>query len=152
MNPPRDLADDQLEHKNWFHSFLESAAGRRTMDRIDAMIGANGARCVVNFSDVREYSQDSVKEGELNFADRAQRRPNEYLPYWALAITEAVERRAAADYLKKDVKRRTCQIGVEGPLGAALVNPRTLTAAFMGQLVMVDGIVTRCGEGCVRVV
>ena len=24
------------------------------------------------------------------------------------------------------------------------MNPRTLTAAFMGQLVMVDGIVTRC--------
>mmetsp|Transcript_9407 Transcript_9407/g.17656 ORF Transcript_9407/g.17656 Transcript_9407/m.17656 type:complete len:764 (-) Transcript_9407:545-2836(-) len=144
MNPPRDLADDQLEHKNWFHSFLESAAGRRTMDRIDSMISATGARCIVNFSDVREYSQDSVQEGELNFADRAQRKPNEYLPYWALAITEAVDRRAAADYLKKDAKRRTCQIGVEGPLGAALVNPRTLTAAFMGQLVMVDGIVTRC--------
>lgn len=34
--------------------------------------------------------------------------------------------------------------GIEGPFGAALVNPRTLTASFMGQLVMVDGIVTRC--------
>ena len=40
------------------------------MDRIDSMISATGARCIVNFSDVREYSQDSVQEGELNFADR----------------------------------------------------------------------------------
>uniref|UniRef100_A0A7S1HVJ4 DNA replication licensing factor MCM3 n=1 Tax=Eutreptiella gymnastica TaxID=73025 RepID=A0A7S1HVJ4_9EUGL len=140
---PRDLADDQLEHKNWFHSFLESPLGRRTNERIDTMISADETRCIVNFSDIREYSEDSG-DGELNMADRVQRRPNDYLPYWGLAVAEAVERRAAADYLKKDFKRRVCQIGGEGPVGAALVNPRTLKAAFMGQLVMVDGIVTRC--------
>lgn len=117
------------------------------MERIDQMISQDSTRCILNFSDVREFS-DVSKIGEssndLNMAERAQRKPNDFLPYWGLAVTEAVERRAAVDYLKKDFKRRICQIGVEGPLGAALVTPRTLTASFMGQLVMVDGIVTRC--------
>eukprot|EP00667_Euglena_gracilis_P003669 EG_transcript_3678 len=108
------------------------------------MIKVDSTRCIVNFSDIREYSHATLRDDETNIADRAQRKPNDYLPYWALAVTEAVEKKAEVDYLKKDFRRRLCQIGIEGPFGAALVNPRTLTASFMGQLVMVDGIVTRC--------
>eukprot|EP00993_Chasmostoma_nieuportense_P001987 NODE_281_length_2501_cov_15.623842_g260_i0.p1 GENE.NODE_281_length_2501_cov_15.623842_g260_i0~~NODE_281_length_2501_cov_15.623842_g260_i0.p1 ORF type:complete len:767 (+),score=216.16 NODE_281_length_2501_cov_15.623842_g260_i0:3-2303(+) len=142
---PRDLSDAQLEAKNWFHHFLESDVGQRSMKRIDDMILSKAVRCIIHFSDLRDYAHDRLSPEEpLEMTERAQRNPNAYLPYWGLALAEVVEKRSSVDYLKKDFRRRACSIGLEGPLGAALVTPRTLTATFMGQLVMVDGIVTKC--------
>ncbi len=70
---PRELGDDKVEQKNWFQNFLESEAGRRTMERIDQMISQDSTRCILNFSDVREFS-DVSKIGEssndLNMAER----------------------------------------------------------------------------------
>jgi len=114
------------------------------------MVAEDGTRLVVHVGDVREFAQDHLPAdatGRGDVAERAQRKPHDYLPYWGLAVAEAVERRAAIDYLKKGAgaRRRTYNIGIEGPLGPhAVVTPRTLTSTFMGQLVMVDGIITRC--------
>lgn len=70
MQAPRELADDQIEKKNWFQSFLESDLGHRTLDCIDNMIKVDSTRCIVNFSDIREYSHATLRDDETNIADR----------------------------------------------------------------------------------
>lgn len=53
-----------------------------------------------------------------------------------LTMTAAPEYEAELDY--------PLHVGVEGSLGARSLNPRTLATRFLGQLVSVEGIVTKC--------
>ena len=50
-----------------------------------------------------------------------------------------------ADYVKTVERARLeFRVGFEGSFGAHALNPRSLSAAFLGMLVSVEGIVTRC--------
>eukprot|EP01012_Entosiphon_sulcatum_P029201 TRINITY_DN3553_c0_g1_i1.p1 TRINITY_DN3553_c0_g1~~TRINITY_DN3553_c0_g1_i1.p1 ORF type:complete len:782 (+),score=139.80 TRINITY_DN3553_c0_g1_i1:118-2463(+) len=134
---PRALTDEQLQCKSWFSDFISSSAGKRTNERIDKLVREGKQRLVVNMADIREFG------GADKIEQQCRKNPNAYLPYWELALQEIVDKKAASELLKQPL-HLTYRIGIEGALGPARVTPRTLRANFMGQLVMVDGIVTKC--------
>jgi len=50
-----------------------------------------------------------------------------------------------ADYVKAiEKEHKRFRVGFEGNFGGHAHNPRTLSATFLGTLVSVEGIVTRC--------
>jgi DNA replicative helicase MCM subunit Mcm2 (Cdc46/Mcm family) len=68
--------------------------------------------------------------------------PSEYLPAFEKALKKQAER--LHDPRTGDVKDMEFYIGVEGALPQAEVNPRTLLANYLGRMVLIEGIVTRC--------
>lgn len=68
--------------------------------------------------------------------------PNEYLPAFDEALKELVK--IDSDPSKHDIADTPFYIGLRGSFGDNHVNPRTLRAMYLGKLVCIEGIVTRC--------
>ena len=70
--------------------------------------------------------------------------PMDHLPAVERALKDFVSS-IHADYVKTVERARLeFRVGFEGSFGAHALNPRSLSAAFLGMLVSVEGIVTRC--------
>ena len=41
-------------------------------------------------------------------------------------------------------------IGLDGSFGENSINPRQLSARFLGKMISIEGIVTKCKKGCLR--
>lgn len=67
--------------------------------------------------------------------------PNEYLPAFNKALKDIVETMADRNIHDLD---SPYYVGFRGSFGSHHVNPRTLRAMYLGKLVCVEGIVTRC--------
>lgn len=66
--------------------------------------------------------------------------PGEYIQPFSDALTE-VTRNVDPKYLKEGEQ---VLIGFEGPFGFHRVTPRDLLSGFIGTMVCVEGIVTKC--------
>lgn len=102
------------------------------MDKIRSMIAQGRRRLLVDLTDLRNFSHDLTR--------RVIRLPSEYMQPFADALDE-VTRSIDPKYLQEEEE---VQVGYEGQFGFHKVSPRELLSPFIGSLVCVEGIVTKC--------
>ncbi|KAI9198885.1 hypothetical protein LWI28_023774 [Acer negundo] len=117
------------ERKRRFYDFLESSIYQ---DEIKAMINHKRHRLIVNISDLYSFSED--------LPPRLLRNPVEYMQPFCDAATEWA-RNIDPKYLKEGEE---VLVGFEGPFVSRRVTPRELLSQFIGSMVCVEGIVTKC--------
>ncbi|KAK1302854.1 hypothetical protein QJS10_CPB12g00563 [Acorus calamus] len=129
-----DVSDDVVAaHKRTFMDFLDQDVGKGIyMKAIRDMIQSRRHRLIVDVSDLRNFSSDLTR--------RLIRNPREYMQAFSDALTE-VSRTVDPKYLREGER---VLIGFEGPLGFHKVTPRELMSSFIGTMVCVEGIVTKC--------
>ncbi|OMO49935.1 Mini-chromosome maintenance, DNA-dependent ATPase [Corchorus olitorius] len=100
-------------------------------DEIKAMINHKRRRLIVNISDLHSFN---------NLAPRILKNPSEYMQPFCDAVTEAAKT-IDPKYLKEG---EIVHVGFEGPFVSRRVTPRDLLSEFIGSMVCVEGIVTKC--------
>lgn len=100
--------------------------------KVRNIIEKNGCRVIVNINDLRKKNPKRAKE-LLNNA-------SEEIAAFERALREFV---ASADPTAAK-EHEEYYIGLEGSFGSKHVTPRTLTSRYLGGVVCVEGIVTKC--------
>ena len=91
------------------------------------------------------------REFDSALAHKFQRQPNEYLPAFEAALEDYILSRDK-NYFEDDPARQ-CHLGIDGIFGGDyLVTPRHLLSHYLGSLVCVEGIVTKCSTVLPKVV
>ncbi|XP_074272428.1 DNA replication licensing factor MCM3 homolog 3-like [Silene latifolia] len=121
-------------HKRTFLDFLDHDVGHGIyMESIRKMItNKTRHRLIVNLSDLYDFNSDLIR--------RMLRSPSEYMQPFADAVTE-VTKNIDPKFLKEG---ETVSVGFEGPFVSRRVTPRDLLSQFIGSMVCVEGIVTKC--------
>ncbi|PKI74339.1 hypothetical protein CRG98_005219 [Punica granatum] len=101
------------------------------MDDIKTMINHKRRRLIVDISDLHSFS---------NLAPKILRKPGDYMQPFSDAVTDLVNR-IDGKYLKEG---ESVNVGFEGPFVSRRVTPRELLSEFIGSMVCVEGIVTKC--------
>lgn len=83
---------------------------------------------------------NSLKSVSCFFFLRILRNPSEYIQSFCDAVTDAA-RAIDPKYLKEGEQ---VLVGFEGPFVSRRVTPRELLSEFIGSMVCVEGIVTKC--------
>ncbi|ORX45847.1 MCM-domain-containing protein [Hesseltinella vesiculosa] len=133
-----ELIDEQFkERQAWFTEFLGSDATPEKgsyRSQIPGMLASGQRRMIVSIDALRSYDR--------TYANNVIAHPNEYLPAFDAALYKLVENDHDPElYQVKDVP---FYVGLRGSFGDNHVNPRTLRSNFLGKLVCIEGIVTRC--------
>ncbi|KAL2930817.1 DNA replication licensing factor MCM3-like protein 1 [Bienertia sinuspersici] len=130
-----DISEESYAaNKRTFLDFLDHDVGHGIyMDTIRKMItNKQRRRIIVNLSDLHDYNSD--------LARRLLRNPSEYIQPFCDAITE-VTRSIDHKFLKEGEQ---VVVGFDGPFVSRRVTPRDLLSLFIGSMVCVEGIVTKC--------
>uniref|UniRef100_M4E8C0 DNA replication licensing factor MCM3 n=1 Tax=Brassica campestris TaxID=3711 RepID=M4E8C0_BRACM len=122
--------ETRLRHKRDFIQFLENIY----MDEIKALVQNKRHRLIVNVSDIHTHFRESES------SSRILKNPIEYMQSFCDAATEAT-RNIDPKYLKEGEQ---VLVGFEGHFVSRRVTPRELLSEFIGSLVCVEGIVTKC--------
>ncbi|WFD05949.1 DNA helicase [Malassezia vespertilionis] len=130
------LDDDLLKDRaRTFSEFLDDHSGASDYrSAIKRMLNADGRRLVVNLDEVRTYNRD--------YADGLLNDPTGYIPPFENALNLLVEQ--LQEPSKHDIHGKMYHIGLRGSFGENHVNTRTLRSTFLGKMVSLEGIVTRC--------
>ncbi|XP_058731283.1 DNA replication licensing factor MCM3 [Vicia villosa] len=128
-----DLSEEVRQaHKREFADFLDQDIGKSIyMDAIKALINHKRHRLIVNISDLHNYQ---------DLGNRILRNPSEYMQSFCDAVTDAA-RAIDPKYLKEGEQ---VLVGLEGPFVSRRVTPRDLLSEFIGSMVCVEGIITKC--------
>lgn len=128
-----DLSEElRAAHKREFADFLDQDVGKGIyMDEIKALINHKRHRLIVNISDLHNFR---------DLGNRILRSPSEYIQPFCDAVTDAA-RAIDPKYLKEGEQ---VLVGFEGPFVSRRVTPRELLSEFIGSMVCVEGIVTKC--------
>ncbi|GMI82246.1 MINICHROMOSOME MAINTENANCE 3 [Hibiscus trionum] len=121
-------AQDYADRKKDISQFLSQDIYQ---DEIKAMINHKRRRLIVNISDLHSFN---------NLAPRILKNPSEFMQPFCDAVTEAAKS-IDPTYLKEG---ETVHVGFEGPFVSRRVTPRELLSEFIGSMVCVVGIVTKC--------
>lgn len=122
-----------LVHKRTFMDFLDQDVGQGVyMDKIRSMITQGRHRLLIDMADLRNFNLDLTR--------RLIRNPGEYFQPFSDALVE-VTRNVDPKYLREG---QQIQVGFEGQFGFHKLTPRELLSPFLGSLVSVEGIVTKC--------
>ncbi|KAJ1673728.1 MCM DNA helicase complex subunit, partial [Spiromyces aspiralis] len=132
--------DQQREIAQFFTEFLEHDYGEnKYKHELRRMAEKGEGRLIVNLDDLREYD----REQEQMLISH----PAEYIPAFEKVATEI----AADMVVNNGASQRphvgsdfSIKLGFVGSFGSHHITPRGLRAAFLGHLVCVEGIVTRC--------
>lgn len=129
-----DLNEEEFaSHKRTFIEILDHQAGQMYLDEIQSMIThKRRRRLILNISDLHEFNSD--------LARRLLKSPNEYIQPFSDAVTEFT-RNLDYKFLKEGEQ---VLVGFDGPFVSRRVTPRDLMSDFIGSMVCVEGIVTRC--------
>ncbi|ONK79391.1 uncharacterized protein A4U43_C01F5880 [Asparagus officinalis] len=129
-----EINEDVLAaHKRTFLDFLDQDVGKGFyMKSIRDMIQNKRRRLIVGMDDLRNFSLDLVR--------RLIRNPAEYMQPISDALTD-VTKNVDPKYLKEGER---VLVGFNGPFGFHKVTPRDLMSSFIGSMVCVEGIVTKC--------
>ncbi|GFP94919.1 DNA replication licensing factor mcm3 homolog 2 [Phtheirospermum japonicum] len=132
-----DLSDDvRTAHKRTFLKFFEQTDYNVELKKsLDLMFTQNRRRCVVNLSHFYHHGDEGS-----NMARRLLQSPSEYMQPLCDAVTDMV-RSMNAKYLKEGEQ---ILVGLEGPFVSRRVTPRELLSEFIGSMVCVEGIITKC--------
>ncbi|KAF5752751.1 putative DNA replication licensing factor MCM3 [Tripterygium wilfordii] len=124
-----DISEDvRTSHKREFMAFLEQNI---YTDEIKAMINHKRRRLIINVSDLHSFR---------GLGHRILRNPGEYMQAFCDAVTD-IARSIDPKYLKEGEQ---VLVGFEGPFVSRRVTPRELLSEFIGSMVCVEGIVTKC--------
>ncbi|KAI8149313.1 MCM2/3/5 family-domain-containing protein [Fennellomyces sp. T-0311] len=135
------LSDDvNDENVQFFQEFLDSEdiQGAREngsyRSQIPAMLAAGQRRLIISIDALRQYNRERT--------DNLLRSPSEFIPAFETALTNLVK--TVADPSIHQIDDQPFYIGFRGSFGDNHVNPRTLRSMYLGKLVCIEGIVTRC--------
>ncbi|KAI7865380.1 MCM2/3/5 family-domain-containing protein [Spinellus fusiger] len=135
------LVDEKFEERaRFFKEFLEyeNIQGANVKGsykvQIPAMLENGERRLVVSIDALRHYNP-VYTEDILNS-------PNEWLPCFDKGLKEVVM--TMSDPKTHGFLDLPFNVGLRGSFGEHQVNPRSLRAMFLGKLVCIEGIVTRC--------
>jgi len=95
--------------------------------------GLTEKRLVVNIDDIREQSRE--------YFDGLRNTPMDYLPPFEKALNEIIN---PTDNRRQTDDNNLYHIGLEGSFGENETTPRNISAKFIGRLVCLEAIVTRC--------
>ncbi|KAL5577199.1 hypothetical protein UlMin_018898 [Ulmus minor] len=124
-----DLSEEvRAAHKRELMGFLEDDT---YMEEIKALIKHKRRRLIVNISDLHAFG---------DFGPRILRNPSEYMQSFCDAATELANK-MKPKYLKQGEQ---INVGFEGPFVSRRVTPRELLSEFIGSMVCVEGIITKC--------
>uniref|UniRef100_A0A060TCY3 DNA replication licensing factor MCM3 n=1 Tax=Blastobotrys adeninivorans TaxID=409370 RepID=A0A060TCY3_BLAAD len=132
-----DIADALLSDRvRKFTEFLDDQNGPTNYkEEIRRMLSRGKNRLQVSLDELREYDSE-FWQGVLNhpaeFLDAVDR---------ALAETVAAVRDPQIHHIEDGTK---FYVAFKGSFGNHMVNPRTIRASHLGQLVCIEGIITRC--------
>lgn len=128
--------DDQMRDRTRvFEEFLDSDSPiYNYREDIARMLRQDQHRLIVNIDDLRDYRRE--------FADGLLKQPVDFLPAFDEALANIVER--VHDKDKHSVEGKSYRVGFSGSFGDHHVSPRTLRAAQLGNMISLEGIVTRC--------
>ncbi|KAK4488175.1 hypothetical protein RD792_003918 [Penstemon davidsonii] len=131
-----DLSEDvRAAHRRTFLKFFEQTEYNVELKKsIDLMFTQNRRRCIINLSHFYHH-----REG-ADLARRLLQTPSEYMQPLCDAVTDTV-RSMNAKYLKDGEQ---ILVGLEGPFVSRRVTPRELLSGFIGSMVCVEGIITKC--------
>lgn len=143
-------SDDRIQLKRRFADFLErefkhgddahwnyaKALGElyTTDDEKEARLISR--RLLINEFDLREFDESLLQ--------RILAQPSECLPAFNDAVKEWVRGGADPSLLKLLGENDDISVGLQGDFGKHEVSPRELTSAYLGKLVCLFGIVTKC--------
>ncbi|KAL5731837.1 DNA helicase [Ranunculus cassubicifolius] len=129
-----DVSDEVFaNNKKTFMEFLDQDVGKGVyIEEIRKMIQHNKYRLIIDISDLYDYNAELTR--------RILRHPGEFLQPFSDALTE-VTRNVNPKYLKEG---QQVFVGFEGPFVSRRVTPRDLLSSFIGSMVCVHGIVTKC--------
>ena len=139
-------AQDALAAKKRDYLDFLDYENRDYQEKIKKMIESNSQRLIVNLNDMRDYHEYLTKQADdevhRDLAAACLREPFDEVPAFQQALKESVDNQNP-DYSKKfDGK---FFVGFEGSFGGNHVTPRGLGAGLLGNLVCVEGIVSKCG-------
>ncbi|VVA31081.1 PREDICTED: DNA replication licensing factor [Prunus dulcis] len=125
-----DISDEvRAAHRRELLAFLEDGI---YLDEIRAIINHNRRRLIVDISHLHSYGDD--------IGARILRIPSDYLQSFNDAATE-IANRIDPRYLKQGEQ---LLVGFQGPFVSRRVTPRDLLSEYIGSMVCVHGIVTKC--------
>ncbi|KAG0518512.1 hypothetical protein BDA96_09G182200 [Sorghum bicolor] len=120
-------------HKRAFLDFLDQDVGKGVyMQAVRDMVQNKRHRLIIGMDDLRNHN--------LDLARRVIRSPGEYMQPASDAVSE-VARNLDPKFLKEGER---VMVGFSGPFGFHRVTPRDLMSSFIGTMVCVEGIVTKC--------
>ncbi|TFY80190.1 hypothetical protein EWM64_g3829, partial [Hericium alpestre] len=131
------VAQDDLmrERMRQFEEFLTSESTiYNYKDDILRMLRVDQTRLIINIDDLRDYKRE--------FADGLLKQPVEFLPAFDDALVSVIQQ--VHDLDKHEIEGKGYKIGFSGSFGDHHVSPRTLRASHLGQMISLEGIVTRC--------
>lgn len=130
-----DISDElRAAHKQTFRKFFDQDEWKDIYrDEIRNMMHHKRHRLILNISHFFAH-----EEGRL--ARRLLQTPGEYMQALSDAVTE-FGRSLDPKYLKEGEQ---VLVGFEGPFVSRRVTPRDLLSSFIGSMVCVEGIVTKC--------
>ncbi|VAH20310.1 unnamed protein product [Triticum turgidum subsp. durum] len=120
-------------NKRAFLDFLDQDVGKGVyMQAVRDMVQSKRHRLTIGMDDLRNHN--------LDLARRVIRSPGEFMQPASDAVTE-VARNLDPKFLKEGER---VLVGFTGPFGFHRVTPRDLMSSFIGTMVCVEGIVTKC--------
>ncbi|KAJ2077640.1 MCM DNA helicase complex subunit [Coemansia sp. RSA 988] len=133
--PEAGLAEDQfLERQRHCREYLErDNRVNADIEELERVAGHEKPRVIISIDHIREF--DSA------LAERVVAEPGDYIPAFEAAAAEVGAGQAGAVV---DEAAFRVAVGFCGAFGAHHLTPRGLRARHLGQLVCIEGIVTRC--------
>ena len=130
------IQDDQLRDRmHAFEDFLSSTTEHYSYkDDINRMLRQDQSRLIVNI--------DNLRDADRKLADGLLKQPMDYLPAFDEALLNIVK--VVYDAEKYELADRGYKVGFSGSFGDHHVNPRTLRALHVNNMISIEGIVTRC--------
>lgn len=131
-----DLSEEvRAAHKRMFLKFFEQSELSIELKKdINTMINKQERRMIIKLSHFYNH-----REG-TDLAHRLLQSPSEYMQPLCDSMTDMV-RSYDAKYLKEGEQ---VLVGIDGPFVSRRVTPRDLLSSFIGSIVCVEGIVTKC--------
>lgn len=131
-----DLSEEvRATNKRAFLKFFDQSELSIELKKdINTMINRQERRLIIKLSHLYNH-----REG-ADLARRLLQNPSEYMQPLCDAMTEMV-RSCDAKYLKEGEQ---VLVGLDGPFVSRRVTPRDLLSGFIGSIVCVEGIVTKC--------
>eukprot|EP00124_Ichthyophonus_hoferi_P005052 Ihof_evm1s653 gene=Ihof_evmTU1s653 len=118
-----------------FQEFYEQDHGQGLYGkRIEQMINSNQQRLIITIDDLRRF--------DPALATAVLYQPVDYIPIAQKALVEVVKS-INEQFVKEHMD---LFVGFDGNFGMHHVTPRGLTASFLGQIVCLEGIITKCYE------
>lgn len=143
-----EFSHDRLELRRDFSDFLQQdfefkeGTYAARIDNLGESTSKKGyllkRRLVVDVGDLRQYSDGSLLQKLIT-------KPSEAIPAFEEAIKEYARMETPNDDLKAEMQKNDeLFVGFNGYFGAQELGPRQLLSRYLGKLVKVQGIVTKC--------